>query len=246
MASRRLTGLFSFKSASPGGSDTASVTSEYTGSTESPGDFQRHSRRKSSISNSLRLTEAIDEDIDSIIRNLYEDPDILEHKCQLSLQGKDYTQDTIDDASVGVGKVKGSQRTLRLSLTPEGLQLNNNGDGLSSSKSPRQFSDLSEKYFDKNYDPILELLHEVSAWRASGDVAHVYQLFEAKIEKMDAVKDVVVEELFSTIEDNYENLMVCMRNIHAIDLEISKASIDMSISRRNIQAASSVIHSLNN
>lgn len=213
-SSRRLSGLFSFKSASGrigAPSDAGSVTSEYTGSTDSPGEY----RRRNSISNALRLTESIDDDVDNIIRNLYEDPDILERKCQLSIQGKLYTE-------------------AEFLLSGKSLE---SPDSSKSQAGLKNLVDISDKYYELSFDPVLEIIHEVASWECD----EKNQMFMSKIEKVDAAKDIIIDELFSTIEDNYEDLMACMRNIHAIDLDISTSAIQMSIGRRKLQIASDML-----
>ena len=95
---------------------------------------------------------------------------------------------------------------------------------------------LNEDYFTSNFDPVDDLLAEISQWGVQMN-EDVTARFMNKIEEVDVDKDIVVGRLLYMIQLNYNSLMSCMRDINAIDIDLTKAIVQVKNSRKKLTSA---------
>ena len=196
------------------GDDNASVTSEKTGSFTTSDSMEGFGwgRRLS-----LSMTDnSIDENVDELMRNLYQDPDILERICLLSAKGQSTvvidnskSLSTLHDSTHSSGPVSVNTKTAEMVL-----------------------SELGEEHFTAEFDPVKSLLWEVSSW----DVDDMTEQFMTKIEETDSNKDFVLGKLADMIEANYSELMACMRDANDINTDLTRAVNQITYGRRQIAA----------
>lgn len=159
--------------------------------------------------------------LDAAMKNLYLDTDILERKCMLSAYGgengffEDYEGDSDEDCDENVSGQNDMGGKLRPSVikTPESVV-----DG------------LSEVFFEKDFDPVFGVIKEVATW-GDGDIS---ERFMAKIEETDTDKDMVLSRLATMVEANYADLMNCINHVQAIDVDLERAGLQITSSRRLI------------
>jgi hypothetical protein len=157
-------------------------------------------------------------EVDLQLRGLYPDLQELEKKCDISLKDNKFI------LSLQSGE---SQTQQTLDVTP-------------SSRTPEDILEhLPVGYFEKDYDPIVSHLEEISSW-TEGDIT---ERFMQKIEDTDSDKDVIVGHLTTMIDNNYDALMVCMTKIQEIDIFLIQAGIQISYTRKKIKAAQDSYHS---
>ena len=65
--------------------------------------------------------------------------------------------------------------------------------------------------------------------------------FMSTIEETDTDKDMVLSQLADMISTNYSELMSCMRDVHAIDLDLARTTIHLKNSRRKLESAKKLI-----
>ena len=190
--------------------ETGSSTSEVSAATgtdytERSSIFRRLSKPFSS--------EYVAEDIDNGMRCLYQDPDILEQKCILSGKGETVP---INDA-----------HTLSSKDTARVIRQTNH---FSNKTAESVIGSLPAGFFVPNFDPVALLPVEIASW-GEGDLT---EQFMTKIEDVDTDKDMILSSLSDLIEANYSELMGCMRDVYDIDLDLSRAGMQVVTSRRKI------------
>lgn len=162
--------------------------------------------------------------LDDSLRNLYQDPSILDKKC--SFNWKENEEENNEEK-------KNNASTNR-------RQSNN----FSSSKTPESVVEgLSLEYYKPDFDPVHDTLLDVSSWGKNLSHMDLTSKFMMKIEDADSDKDMILYKLSDMIEDNYGDLMHCMRDVHAIDIDLTRASLQIGGGRRKIGIASSKITS---
>ena len=197
--------------------ETGSSTSEVSAATgtdyaDRSSLFKRFSKQFSS--------EAAAEDIDMGMRNLYNDPDILEQRCLLSARGE-----VAPSAEQNIPLPKAVDRVIRQS------------NHFSNKTAASVISSLPEGFFTPSFDPVALIPMEIASW-GGGDLT---EQFMSKIEDVDTDKDMILSSLADLIEANYSELMGCMRDVYDIDLDLSRAGMQVVSSRRKITHASSVL-----
>lgn len=198
--------------------ETGSVTSEVsaaTGTEYADGKLSFF-RRMAKPFNS----ESIAEDIDFYMKSLYQDPDILNQKCSSSAACELLpTPDPI------VALPKETERIVRVTSHY-------------SNKTPQSvISSLPEGFFTPGFDSVALIPVEIASW-GDGDLT---EQFMTKIEDVDTDKDMILSSLADLIEANYSELMGCMRDVYDIDLDLSKAGMQVVMSRRKITQASGAL-----
>lgn len=161
-------------------------------------------------------TEGSAEDIDNGMKNLYQDPDILEQKC--SMAAKLEVISPVEKSAVA--STKEMERIVR--------------QGYSNKTAQSVIASLPEGFFTLGYDPVAQIPGEIALW-GDGDLT---QQFMLKIEDVDTDKDMILSSLSDLIEANYSELMGCMRAVYDIDLDLSRAGMQVVFCRRKISQAS--------
>jgi len=202
--------------------ETGSVASDISGTTgDSDGkakSFLKRLGRKFKKENPF-------EDIDTGIRSLYQDVDLLEEKCALSMKG------TISTPVISMGVPTKDEKKERFITQDASHYCNKTAESVIKSLPPGYFTSTGE------YDPVALIPHEVSTW-GTGDLN---EQFMNKIEDVDTDKDMILSSLADLIEANYTELMGCMTNVYDIDLDLSRAGMQVVNCRRNIAEASNVL-----
>jgi hypothetical protein len=110
--------------------------------------------------------------------------------------------------------------------------------GVKASKTPEEvISNLHEGFFDPSFDVVERQLQEISDWEEEG----LMDRFMATIEETDTDKDMVLSQLADMISLNYSDLMSCMRDVHAIDLDLARTAIQLKNSRRKLESGKKLI-----
>jgi hypothetical protein len=110
--------------------------------------------------------------------------------------------------------------------------------GIKVSKTPEEVvANLHEGYFEPDFDPIERQLNEISTW----DEEEMMDRFMATIEETDTDKDMVLTQLADMISLNYTDLMACMRDVHAIDVDLARTGIMITNSRRQLNSGKDLI-----
>jgi len=179
----------------------------------------------SSSSSSISPKDVSDEiSIDEALASLYPEQDELERRCIQSMQG-DTGSGTVDS-------------TISISRN----SLNSMHASLVAVKTPQMVVDgLKEDFFTADFDPIEEQLWDVSSWVNSIDSVDLTEQFMTKIEEADTDKDMILSRLADMIEANHSELMTCVRDAHAIDINLTRASVQVAGARRKIAAATNVL-----
>ena len=155
--------------------------------------------------------------IDDVLRDLYGDTDTLEERCKFSTT-------TIES----IANDSARRRSMAESM---GVQRPNK-------KTQEEIiASLNDGYFTPDFDPVAMHLEKVQQW-AEIDMS---ENFMHAIEETDTNKDVVVSKLSVMIESNYNELMNCMRDVHAIDIDLARAGIQVTNGRRKLNTADRLI-----
>ena len=110
--------------------------------------------------------------------------------------------------------------------------------GIRQNRSPEEvIASLNEGYFTAEFDPVEMHLEKVQTWSES----EMAENFMIAIEDTDVNKDVVVSKLSAMIESSYGELMGCMRDVHAIDIDLARTGIQVTNSRRKLNSADKLI-----
>lgn len=110
--------------------------------------------------------------------------------------------------------------------------------GIKVSKTPEEVvANLFQGYFDPEFDPIERQLLEISSWEEE----EMMDRFMATIEETDTDKDMVLTQLADMISLNYNDLMACMRDVHAIDVDLARTGIMITNSRRQLNSGKDLI-----
>ena len=96
---------------------------------------------------------------------------------------------------------------------------------------------LDEGIFTQEYDPIAVQLERIKDFNDD----EVTETFMTTIEDTDISKDAVVSKLFVMIESNYNELMSCMRDVHAIDIDLARTNVQITNSMRKLRSADTLI-----
>jgi hypothetical protein len=171
-------------------------------------------------------------DLDDQLRTLYPSPAEIDKKC-------------MESAASYLSTLPRKSLTAPLP-TKDGENITSGGaeeeDGETPSyvKTPESVVDgLPREYFTPDYDPIEPHLVEISTWEESDMI----EKFMAKIEEADTDKDVIIGNLTTMIDANYNDLVECMRNVQSIDIDLCKAGIQIGHGRQRIRSACDIIHS---
>ena len=89
-------------------------------------------------------------------------------------------------------------------------------------------ANLPKSFFSADFDPVIGLVNEISAWEAGS----VNENFMHRIEECDTDKDLVVERLSRLVESNYPSLMNCLSDVDTISVDMSVALTDIERSRQ--------------
>jgi hypothetical protein len=160
--------------------------------------------------------------LDDSLRNLYQDPSILDKKCSFNWNEneEENKEENNNDSSTNRRK----------------------SNNFSSTKTPESVVEgLSHEYYKPDFDPVHDTLLDVSSWDKNLSHMELTSKFMMKIEDTDSDKDMILYKLSDMIEDNYGDLMHCMRDVHAIDIDLTRASLQIGGGRRKIGAASTKI-----
>ena len=160
------------------------------------------------------------EDVDIGMRCLYQDTDILEQKCIIAARGG--VAPPVDSAT---HSSKETARVLR--------QANH----FSNKTAKSVIASLPEGFFTPGFDPVRLVPLEIASW-GNGDLTEKFMM---KIEDVDTDKDMILSSLADLIEANYSELMGCMRDVYDIDLDLSRAGMQVVSSRRKIAIANKAL-----
>lgn len=215
---RRLSTFFGLTKSPSGNADIdSSVHSSHTDISSFNYSSDITDRRRSSFAIGLGLSEQSDEEIDTMMRNLYLPPEVLERNCLLSVKG-------LND---------------RESLSPGSKQsLDKFGNRIDvSSSSDRNIDDIGQEYFTPDFDPIAGYVQQISDM----DPDELNEFFMEKILEIDEDKDIVIADLSDMIEASYGDLMDCMRNVNDVDIDLTRAVIQIADSRGSLQRGSTIL-----
>ena len=160
------------------------------------------------------------EEIDQQLQSLYYDSSVLEKRCILAAKG--LTDDTDPGDS---GKDSGKEQRRITSY-------------FFSDKTPQTvIANLPDAFFSPDFDPVAQLPVEVASW-GKGDLT---DKFMTKMEDFDTDKDMILSSLADLIEANYSEIVECMRDINAIDFELSQAASKTISSRQRLAVASAAL-----
>ena len=160
------------------------------------------------------------EEIDQQLQSLYYDSSVLEKRCILAAKG--LTDDTDPGDS---GKDSGKEQRRITSY-------------FFSDKTPQTvIANLPDAFFSPDFDPVAQLPVEVASW-GKGDLT---DKFMTKMEDFDTDKDMILSSLADLIEANYSEIVECMRDINAIDFELSQAASKTIASRQKLAVASAAL-----
>ena len=166
--------------------------------------------------------------VDDGMKCLYPDPEILERMCVLSAYGGEdgfFNDDGVDDEE---------EDEEDEDIVKQGGGTTHCAASISNNKAPESVvDDLSTEYFDGNFDPVVGVIHDVSQW-GRGDVT---EKFMTKIEETDKIKDMVLNKLAAKVEANYADLMGCIHHVQAIDVDLDRAGLQTTSTRRKMNAA---------
>lgn len=110
--------------------------------------------------------------------------------------------------------------------------------GVKHSKTAAELIDgLDEGLFTQEFDPVALQLERIQ--HCTDD--EMTETFMTTIEDTDNSKDAVVSQLFVMIESNYDELMTCMRDVHAIDIDLAKTNVQITNSIRKLKSADTLI-----
>ena len=161
------------------------------------------------------------EDTDIGMKCLYQDPDILEQKCIVAAKGD--VAPTKDPATT--------------QLSTESARIIRQGNHFSNKTAQSVIASLPEGFFTPGFDPVALVPLEIASW-GNGDLT---EHFMTKIEDVDTDKDMILSSLADLIEANYSELMGCMRDVYDIDLDLSRAGMQVVSSRRKIAIANKAL-----
>ena len=178
--------------------------------------------------------------LDTALKSLYLAPDALERLCVLSAFGgedgffDDYHGNSDDDGRSDDNDDDGEEGK------EESRPIRSGKFHRSASKTPASVVDgLLPGFFEQNFDPVVEIIREVASW-GDGDVT---ERFMSKIEETDTDKDMVLTRLAAMVEANYSDLMECITHVQTIDVDLERAGLQITTSRRKISSASELIQS---
>jgi hypothetical protein len=162
---------------------------------------------------SFVMGEMPDSEIDEAFKGLYPSSEVIERRC---------TESVLDKNSLSVSSDLASK------LRPI------HPNKISYDKSFKEVIDeLPDSYFSMQYDPVAEHLEEISSWIDDETI----EKFMAKIEETDTDKDIIIGEITSMIDANYDDLMSCMRKIQEISYELKSATGSVNFTREKISSA---------
>lgn len=196
-----------------GGDDNASVISDVSTFSEATWMSRFGMSRNNEVS------------VDDVMKLFYQDPDILEERCKKapSSDPEDNKQRAHSSFHFGTSSSDSDN------YVHTGIRACKTADEV--------IATLNEGYFMEDFDPIQLQLEEVSKWSEE----EMMSKFMSTIEDADTDKDMVLTKLSAMIELNYNELMACMRDVHAIDLDLAKASIQVTNSRRKLNSGMDLI-----
>jgi hypothetical protein len=165
---------------------------------------------------------ASDSSIDDAMSSIYGDPDALEERCRNSLNSLTNFEHSDESA-----------RRKSLAMTAAMASL-----GVKHSRTVDEtIAALPEGLFTQDFDPVAMQLDRIKDFTDD----ELTETFMTTIEGTDISKDAVVSKLFVMIESNYDALMSCMRDVHAIDMDLARTNVQITNSIRKLRSADSLI-----
>ena len=158
-----------------------------------------------------------DSDVDNGLSFLYPSWDTLEARCEQSLKlGSSYTFTSPEKSRMTNPNNRG------------GMTLS------SSTNTAATFEEveaaLPEQYWVEEFDPVEIHLTEISSWSE----ADTTEKFMSKIEETDTQKDVILHQLMTKVDENYDDLMACMSKVQNINMESCEAELLVQHGRMKI------------
>lgn len=142
------------------------------------------------------VSDYSDNEIDQSFKNLYPNSEIIEQRCT----------ESINDKKSLILTTSGNRSAFQQVILERSFQ--------------QVIEHLPKEYYVPDYDPVADHLSEISSWKEVDTV----ERFMSKIEDTDTDKDVIIGELTSMIDANYDELMSCMRKIQEVSYELKEAS----------------------
>jgi hypothetical protein len=165
---------------------------------------------------------ASDSSVDDAMSNIYGDPDALEERCRNSLNSITNFEHSDESA-----------RRKSLAMTAAMASL-----GVKHSRTADEtIAALPEGLFTQDFDPVAMQLDRIKDFTDD----ELTETFMTTIEDTDISKDAVVSKLFVMIESNYDDLMSCMRDVHAIDIDLARTNVQITNSIRKLRSADTLI-----
>lgn len=178
--------------------------------------------------------------LDLALSNLYLSSDLLEKKCASSMKQSlcnpvNHTSiPSTTNAPCSSAKSSGLHSSVPSLF---GGPRTGNHSHIVSDKTPESVIEgLRPDFFSPSFDPVHDQLLEISQWGVRMDTT-VTERFMMKIEDADTDKDMILSKLADMIEANYGELMSCMRDVNAIDADLTRATVQVGGGRRKIAAA---------
>lgn len=178
-----------------------------------------------------------DGDLDNNLFSLYPPDTILDARCIASIRGESLSPSTLiqDDEKAKSKETEGDDDDeFEKADAFLGIKVQ-----LKNTSTEEVIASIPPEYFTSSYDPIIAHLEEISTWPKVNQQSA--EIFMKKIEKTDMQKDKIVLKLTKMIDENYDDLMLCMKKVQEIDMELLKANLTVSESRRNLQSSKEII-----
>ena len=96
---------------------------------------------------------------------------------------------------------------------------------------------LHKGFFTKDFDPVELQLEDISCLQES----ELTEEFMNMIEAADTDKDMILSKLAKMIEASYPDLVACMRDVNAIDIDLARTGVIMTNSRRKLASAENLL-----
>ena len=161
--------------------------------------------------------------IDDQIKSLYIDSDELEQRCKFDAK----------KFNMKYGLKAEEDQDIDTSFIPKQLAPKKTSDSV--------IENLYEGYFNTEFDPVYMQLNQVFEWLDSKD-CDMNMRFMAAIEEADTDKDMVMSKLAYLIETNRNAITESQNDIFSIDVDLARAATQISISRRKMGNAVSIMN----
>jgi len=175
------------------------------------------------------------EDVDVQLRSLYQDPAGLEKRCEMAAKGLAEAEAESNDGSDAAATAAAAAAVAAAAAAREQRRITSY---FFSDKTPQSvIASLPDAFFSPEFDAAAQLPMEVASW-GQGDLT---DRFMTKIEDFDTDKDMILSSLADLIEANYSQIVECMRDINAIDTELSQAATKTILCREKLAMASAAL-----